>query len=187
MKCQVFTGLLILLATCDQAKPLEQAQRPAPAETQQKQTVERSLTVLDGEGLAALRKETAAAGQVLVMDVWATWCGPCIELFAPLHAALHERTDVRLVTLTLDDADYEADAIQFLETHHALTDAWRFPDGGDAQLALANQIKTDWKTLSVPAIFIHNRDGTLVAHLDDMRGSVSDKVEAILEAIDQAH
>jgi len=44
------------------------------------------LETLDGVGFSS----TTFAGKVVVLDFWATWCGPCIQAF-PEYQRLHEK------------------------------------------------------------------------------------------------
>ncbi len=57
-------------------------------------------------------------GKVVVIEVWATWCGPCLAVlpnFKHLHERFGHRSDFQLVGASLDD---DADAVkQFCERH----------------------------------------------------------------------
>ncbi|MER7503892.1 redoxin domain-containing protein [Nonomuraea pusilla] len=141
-------GLAVVLAhglrTGEEAASVAVARRPAPA---------LEGTTLDGRrvSLAALR------GHVVVVNVWASWCGPCREEFpylvetAPRLAARGARV------LGLDVRDGPEPARRFVEEFGAqdlphLSD----PDG---RLAL------DLGAFGVPETFLIDRDGTIVQHL----------------------
>lgn len=42
--------------------------------------------------------------RVIVMDFWATWCGPCKKLLKKLQEIKNSRSDVLVVAISVDDA-----------------------------------------------------------------------------------
>ena len=52
-------------------------------------------------------------GKATFIDIWATWCGPCRaehpEL-QKLYSALRERKDIQVLTFSIDETAYAADA-----------------------------------------------------------------------------
>lgn len=87
-------------------------------------------------------------GQVWILNVWASWCGPCVQEH-PHMVALAEQRDVPLVGLNYKDAP--EDAMPWLARlgnpyTHLLDDRQ-----GDVGL--------DWGVYGVPETFIIGRDG----------------------------
>ncbi len=121
------------------------------------------LPRIDLAGIERLIAEADAQDRVLVIDFWATWCVPCVEMFPGLHAGLKDLGDPVLpVTITLDaPGRLEAAAIAFLKTHHAMKNAYLLEPDSDAQLAVIEKIGPNWNDLVVPAIFVFDPDGRL--------------------------
>ncbi len=77
------------------------------------------LAKIDADGVAQLAKNDSK--RLRVINVWATWCAPCVEEFPEL-VSLSRRMgnrDFELVTISLDDPKMEAQAKKFLEKQHA--------------------------------------------------------------------
>ncbi|MGY0506026.1 TlpA family protein disulfide reductase [Luteimonas sp. e5] len=113
--------LALALAACKPApEPAVDDARPTPqgaAGNITKPAAEGDVPVLEVETLDGERFDLAAQrGQWVVVNYWATWCGPCIEEMPELSALDAMREHVRVVGLAYDDAD--ADTLrEFLGKH----------------------------------------------------------------------
>jgi cytochrome c biogenesis protein CcmG, thiol:disulfide interchange protein DsbE len=110
------------------------------------------------------------AGKIVVLDFWATWCGPCI-------ASIPKNNDLA--------KKYADKGVVFLGVCH--------PEGGDKMLATATEhgiafpitLDKEGKTISAysvnsyPDYYIINRDGTLLA-ADVANAQVEPLLQALL-------
>ena len=115
--------------------------RPAPAFT---------LPGLDGRMVSL----SDYRGKVVVVNIWATWCPPCVDEMPSLEKLYQEfkAENFAILAVSIDSDGIEAVA-PFMKKH-ALT----FPALIDSQAA----IRTSYKTTGVPETFIINKQGILV-------------------------
>ena len=131
------------------------------------------------------RELGASKGQIVVVDMWATWCAPCLERFPHMVTMHGEYRDegVRFISMCLDNRD-DKEAVeaarQFLIEQNATFTNY-----------LMNENITDafekLDLLGIPAVFIYDRQGELRHRLtgDDPNQQFTEKdvEEAITELL----
>jgi peroxiredoxin len=77
------------------------------------------LESIDATNVAALARNDTK--KLRLINVWATWCAPCVQEFPGLVSASHRfaNRDFEVITVSVDDPKDEAKVKQFLEKQHA--------------------------------------------------------------------
>jgi thiol-disulfide isomerase/thioredoxin len=123
--------------------------------TLSEETVDVSLTPVTFE---QWRRELAALeGRIVVVDMWATWCVPCVERFPKMVELYHEYSPrgVTFVSMCLDDrGDTEAVAYarEFLNKQQAT-----FANYLMDEIVTEGFVKLD--LLGIPAVHVYAPDG----------------------------
>lgn len=87
------------------------------------------FTVSDGSNTVHLANYR---GKVVLLNFWASWCAPCIEETPSLAALHHDRPDLAIVAVSIDE---DADAYKrFLQRFHVDWTTVRDPDQKAAKL-----------------------------------------------------
>jgi thiol-disulfide isomerase/thioredoxin len=119
-----------------------------------------TLEQADAEALRALRAN-AHSGKVRVVNVWATWCGPCVAEFPELVALnlTFRGRDFELVTVAAEYPPAEAKVLKFLQGQHASMRNLIF--GGTDKYALMEALDPEWSG-ALPHTFVVNEKGDIL-------------------------
>lgn len=78
------------------------------------------VELIDAAGVAALRKNDTK--KVRMFNVWATWCGPCVEEFPELVATARKfgLRDFEFISISINEPGELQEVKDFLEKHNAI-------------------------------------------------------------------
>jgi thiol-disulfide isomerase/thioredoxin len=95
-------------------------------------------------------------GQVVLVNIWATWCGPCrdeMPSMERLHRELGPR-GLKIVAVSVDKAPTGSEELQAFARELGLTfTLWHDASG---------RIQQTYRTTGVPESFLVGRDGVIV-------------------------
>jgi len=166
--------VLLLLAACSRERS---AAAPASPEESTASKTEvgdvmpaYSATLLDGKPL----KLSDEKGSVVLLNVWATWCGPC-RFETPELQALHKKYEAKgfkVIGVSVDDTGL--DGVKQFVTENKMT----YPIAVDADGRIANLLRTT----VLPTSVIIGRDGRILwRKVGAVMPNEISSVDAILE------
>ncbi|MDA2935095.1 TlpA family protein disulfide reductase [Acidobacteria bacterium AH-259-D05] len=141
---------VLLIVGCGQPVeyPVETIQW-LPEEDRQAMDLSGTFKTLEGEDVPLL--DSDGESTVLFLNIWATWCAPCLEEM-PSMASLHEElSEQGLSMIAVSDEDPET-VRQFLEEH---------PYPFTILLDPENILGQRFEVMAIPSTFIVDRQGRL--------------------------
>lgn len=113
---------------------------------------------------------SAYAGKVVLMDFWATWCGPCIAVLPQMRSLAGKYPDNQFEILGISfDAELET-VTDFMEDRSMPWSHWHV--GVNSEMDMA------WDIKGLPTYVVIDRDGVILSRGHDL--------DAAAEAIEQA-
>ena len=106
------------------------------------------ITLADGK----VFKSSEARGEVVVVNLWATWCTYCREEMPALETYYqrHKAEGLRLIAVSMDEAGDDAKA-------RAVMQAYSYPAG----VGRASNLKAFGRIWRLPTTFVIDRNGIL--------------------------
>ena len=109
------------------------------------------LTLTDSQGVS--RSLAEYRGQVVLVNLWATWCPLCKEEMPALQSFYNEHRQQGFVVIAINDGDPTEDVLQFVKDYQLTFPVWLDPSYIATEQA--------FKTLNLPSSFVIDRQGTI--------------------------
>jgi peroxiredoxin len=93
-------------------------------------------------------------GQVVLVNLWATWCPPCKKEMPTLESFYRTYKDEGFTIVAVNDGDPAPDVLQFVKDYGLTFPVWLDPTYQGTDHA--------FKTVNLPSSYVINRDGTIV-------------------------
>lgn len=122
------------------------------------------LETVDAAGLRALRANRPAGdapAKLRLINVWATWCGPCVTEFPELMQIhrMYRNRDFELVTVAAQYPDEQPQVLRFLEQQHASNRNLIF--GERDKYALMEALDQEWSG-ALPFTLLIDAEGKVI-------------------------
>jgi peroxiredoxin len=109
------------------------------------------LSLTDTQGIS--RSLADYTGQVVLVNLWATWCPPCKEEMPALQSFYNRHEEQGFVVIAINDGDPRQDVLQFVKDYRLTFPVWLDPTYIATEQA--------FKTLNLPSSFVIDRGGTI--------------------------
>lgn len=109
------------------------------------------LTLKDTQGIS--HSLVDYRGQVVLINLWATWCIPCTKEMPTLQSFYNKYKDSGFVVIAINDGDPTPDVLKFVKDYDLTFPIWLDPTYIATEQA--------FKTMNLPSSFVIDRDGTV--------------------------
>ncbi|MGC8856015.1 MAG: TlpA family protein disulfide reductase [Anaerolineae bacterium] len=92
-------------------------------------------------------------GQVVLVNLWATWCPPCKAEMPTLEAFYQDYRDKGFTIIAINDGDPAEDVTQFVKKYGLTFSVWLDPTYKASEQA--------FKTRNLPSSYVIDRNGTV--------------------------
>ncbi len=109
-------------------------------------------------------------GKIVVLDFWATWCGPCIRAMPTLQRVYEEYKNRGVVVFGLNTWE-ESDAVEFMKRSGYTYGV----------LLKGEQVAAAYRVSKLPTLYVINVDGTIIHRLSGIDDNLSTLIEKYLK------
>ncbi|HEY1957558.1 MAG TPA: TlpA disulfide reductase family protein [Polyangiaceae bacterium] len=132
-----------------------------------------SVDTANGKGKVSL---ASLKGKVVVVDFWATWCGPCKESFPKLQELYTKYNASGAEFVGLSEDDENQGIAEFAQAHGNA----KFPVGWDSGKSIAGQ----YKPPTMPTSFVIDKNGIVrfvhVGYHDNDQAELETEIKSLM-------
>ncbi|HAV92377.1 TPA: hypothetical protein DCW38_04265 [candidate division WOR-3 bacterium] len=158
----IFLLILVLIASCAPS-PKEEAKE----EPKGNLFLERTwMEALDGETLSLKEFE----GNVVIIDFWASWCGPC-RASIPFYMKMYDKYASQGLTVIGVNVNETKEEIESFVSESGMNYTMAF---------FNDDLNAVYKVTGIPAVFIFDKKGNKVANFTGYSSESDAKIEEII-------
>lgn len=113
------------------------------------------LTTLDGRSVSL----SEMRGRVVLLDFWASWCGPCTMAMPEIQALHEEVSEQDLTILSINTWDTLKGMQTFLQAHPEYTSVMLF----DPSKSPESVATSKYRVTGIPTLYLIDRDGLIAS------------------------
>ena len=167
----MIVGALLLVIGCENQQSV-----PISPEIGQMAPVLNAIELTNGESISL----ESLKGRIVVVEFWASWCGPCQEPMEALQSYGERHPEwadkVVFLAVSIDDSKTAAEKHLRRKGWNGTRNAWIDPEGGTNTAVLAYAGK------GIPAIYVVDTNGILTAMGHPNQMDVEAEVASLLES-----
>lgn len=135
-----------------------------------------TLTTLDGKSVTLSKLK----GKVVMLDFWASWCGPCRRSMPHLQQTFDQYKDKGLVIVGIN-VDKEPEKARFFLDKIGGAAAFKYPLALDSR----GKVMGAYQVMQMPTAYLIGKDGVvkerIVGFSDDIAARTATSLEALLK------
>ena len=127
---------------------------------------------------------TELRGKIVLVDVWASWCAPCIQMIPNLVELQNEhREELQVIGVNVDINDWE-DLESFLEKHQITYTVAMPGPGQSVHLGTLVDLEPLGTVAALPTLFLLDNQGRLVGKYGGgVHSQISQDVERLIREV----